>query len=131
MEKLSKKICPNSDCQDFGKVNGKNIIDHASFKSQSGRKQRCLCKTCGTTFSANTGTAYFGLRCTREEFDHASQMRVEGLSISAIARITGRSRTTIAHWLERAAIFAKNFNNERACVTMKLKKFKLTNSVLL
>jgi IS1 family transposase len=39
-------------------------------------------------------------------------MRVEGVSISAIARITGRSRSTIERWLERAAAAAKRFNDE-------------------
>jgi hypothetical protein len=37
-------------------------------------------------------------------------MRVEGVSISAIARITGHSRSTIERWLERAAASAKRFN---------------------
>ena len=39
-------------------------------------------------------------------------MRVEGISISAIARITGRSRSTIMRWLERAAASAKHFNEK-------------------
>ena len=37
-------------------------------------------------------------------------MRVEGVSISATPRVTGRSRNTIARWLERAATAAKRFN---------------------
>ena len=57
---------------------------------------------------SNTGTAYFGLRCSRDEFDQVATMRVEGVSISAIARITGRSRSTIVRWLERAAESAKH-----------------------
>jgi hypothetical protein len=44
------------------------------------------------TLSTNTGTAYSGLRCTRKEFDQVAGMRVEGVSISATARLTGRSR---------------------------------------
>jgi IS1 family transposase len=40
-------------------------------------------------------------------------MRVEGVSISAIGRITGRSRSTITRWLERAADAAKRFNDAR------------------
>jgi IS1 family transposase len=46
-------------------------------------------------------------------------MRVEGVSISAIARITGRSRSTITQWLERAAASAKRFNDEH------LRKFEI------
>ena len=37
-------------------------------------------------------------------------MRVEGVSISATARVTGHSRDTIARWLERASTAAKCFN---------------------
>lgn len=46
-------------------------------------------------------------------------MRVEGVSISAIARITGRSRSTITRWLERAAAAAKRFNDHH------LRKFEI------
>ena len=46
-------------------------------------------------------------------------MRVEGVSISAIARIVGRSRSTISRWLERAAAAAKRFNDQ------KLNKFEI------
>jgi len=37
-------------------------------------------------------------------------MRVEGVSISATARLTGRSRNTVARWLERASRAAERFN---------------------
>ena len=56
------------------------------------------------------GTAYRGLRCTRREFDQVARLRVEGVSISATARVTGHSRNTIARWLERASTAAKRFN---------------------
>ena len=40
-------------------------------------------------------------------------MRVEGVSISATARVTGRSRNTIARWLDRASRAAARFNRHR------------------
>ena len=119
MEPIRKKASPNLACTDAGKLDAGNIIGHASFKTKAGRRQRCLCKTCGRTFSANTNTAYAGLRCPRDEFDQVATMRVEGVSISAIARITGRSRSTIARWLERGAASAKRFNDEH------LRKFEI------
>ena len=64
----------------------------------------------GERSARNTGTAYSGLRCTRKEFDQVAGMRVEGVSISATARLTGRSRNTVARWLERASIAAELFN---------------------
>ena len=109
MEPIRHRACSNPGCNDVGKLGAGNIILHASFDTKSGTRQRCLCKTCGRTFSANTGTAYAGLRCSRDEFDQVATMRVEGVSISAIARITGRSRSTIERWLERAAASAKRF----------------------
>ncbi len=60
----------------------------------------------------NTGTAYSGLRCTRREFDQVASLRVEGVSISATARVTGHSRNTIARWLERASRAAERFNQQ-------------------
>ena len=43
-------------------------------------------------------------------FATVASLRVEGVSISATARVTGRSRTTIARWLERASTAATRFN---------------------
>jgi IS1 family transposase len=120
MEPIHHKACLNPLCKDIGKLDAGNIILHASFDTKSGRRQRCLCKTCGGTFSANTGTAYVGLRCTRDEFDQVATMRVEGNSISAIARMTGRSRSTVDRWLERAAVSARRFNDEH------LRDFEIT-----
>ncbi|TDI37739.1 MAG: IS1 family transposase [Acidobacteria bacterium] len=70
------------------------------------------CKICGGTVSTNTGIAYSGLRCTRREFDQVARLRVEGVSISATARVTGRSRNTVARWLERASRAAERFNRQ-------------------
>ena len=112
METIREQICQNKDCRDFGRVGGGNVIFHASFKTKIGRKQRCRCKTCGKTFSADTGTAYQDLACSRDEFDQVARMRVDGASISAIGRISRRSRTTIVRWLERATAKATRFNEE-------------------
>ena len=89
-----------------------NIGGHGWFTTKSGRRRRYRCKICGATVSTNTGTAYSGLRCTRREFDQVASTRVEGMSISATARLTGRSRNTIARWLERASSAAEHFNRQ-------------------
>src|SRR4029453_17097932 len=41
--------------------------------------------------------------------DLVASLRVEGVSISATARVTGHSRNTIARWLERASRAAERF----------------------
>lgn len=73
--------------------------------------RRYRCTVCRGTLSTNTGTAYSGLRGTRREFEQVASLRVEGVSISATARVTGHSRNTIARWLERASTAATRFND--------------------
>ena len=90
--------CAKLGCDNFGKP-GLNIVGHGSFATKSGRRRRYRCKVCGQTLSTHTGTVYAGLRCSRREFDQVASLRVEGMSISATARVTGRSRNTIARWL--------------------------------
>ncbi len=109
MSVIQYKACCNPDCDNFGKQ-GIHIGGHGWFTTKSGQRRRYRCKICGRTVSMSTGTAYSGLRCTRREFDLVARLRVEGLSISATARVTGHSRNTIARWLERASRAAERFN---------------------
>ena len=109
MKAIQDKPCSKPECENFGK-RGIAIGRHGWFTTKTGRRRRYRCKICGGTLSTNTGTAYSGLRCTRKEFDQVAGMRVEGVSISATARLTGRSRNTVARWLERASRAAELFN---------------------
>ena len=86
-------------------------MGYGSFATKSGRRQRYRCTVRRGTVSTNTGTAYSGLRCTRREFEQVANLRVEGVSLSATARVTGHSRNTVARWLERASTAAKRFND--------------------
>ena len=110
MNAIDKRACGKPGCDNFGKP-GLNIVGHGWFVTKSGRRRRYRCTVCGGTLSTNTGTAYRGLRCSRREFDQVASLRVEGVSISATARVTGHSRTTIARWLERASTAAAYFNH--------------------
>ena len=87
-----------------------------------GRRWRYRCTVCGGTVSTHTGTAYSGLRCARREFDQVASLRVEGVSISATAWVTGHARHTIARWLERASTAAKRFHQRmlRDCEIIEL-----------
>ena len=109
MNATDERACSKPGCDNFGNA-GLNIVGHGWFAAKSGRRRRYRCTVCGGTLSPNTGTAYSGLRCTRREFDQVASLRVEGVSISATARVTSRSRNTIARWLERAATAAERFN---------------------
>ena len=110
MNAIDERACGKPGCDNFGKP-GLNIVGHGWFVTKSGRRRRYRCTVCGGTLSTNTGTAYRGLRCSRREFDQVAILRVEGVSISATARVTGHSRTTIARWLERAATAVACFNH--------------------
>ena len=101
--------CAQRGCDNRGKL-GLNIVGHGSCPTKWGRRWRYRCTVCGRTVSTTTGTAYSGLRCARREFNQVASLRVEGVSISATARVTGHSRNTIARWLERASTAPKRFN---------------------
>ena len=109
MRTVDNPVCLKPGCENFGKP-GINIVGHGWITTKSGRRPRHRCKICRGTVSLNTGTAYHGLRCGRREFDQVASLRVEGVSISATARITGRSRNTVTRWLDRASSAAARFN---------------------
>ena len=109
MRAVDNPACLKAGCKNFGKP-GINIVGHGWMVTKSGRRPRHRCKICGGTVSLNTGTPYRGLRCGRREFDQVASLRVEGVSISATARTTGRSRNTVARWLDRASRAAARFN---------------------
>ena len=109
MHAIDGMACAKRGCDNRGKL-GRNIVGHGSFPTKWGRRWRYRCTVCGGTVSTHTGTAYSGLRCARREFDQVASLRVEGVSISATARVTGHARNTIARWLERVSTAAKRFN---------------------
>ena len=65
------------------------------------------------TFSSTKGTPYYRLQHRRANFDTVVALRVEGVSISAIARVEGIAWNTVARWLERAALSCRRFNSRR------------------
>ena len=114
MSAIDGMACAKPGCDNRGKL-GLSIVGHGSFATKSGRRRRYRCTVCGGTLSTNTGTAYSGLGCARRELEQVASLRVEGVSISATARVTGHSRNTIARWLERASTAAKRFNQRMLC----------------
>ncbi|TAH39436.1 MAG: hypothetical protein EYC70_01230 [Planctomycetota bacterium] len=105
--------CPNSDCGLFGRRGQRNILLHSWQPLRRGRRRRYLCTTCGKTFSRTQGTPYFRLQHGRRRFDEVVELRMEGASIAAIARIKRLSWNTVARWLAKAAVRATRFNDQR------------------
>ena len=108
-----RQSCPNQACDYHGVIGKGNIVRHSYLKVKCGRRRRHRCKACGKTFSRNTNTPYHRLHASRNLFDRVAHLSVEGVSISAIARICGRSWSTIARWLKKAARAARGFNDRR------------------
>jgi len=111
MRAIDDVACSKPGCSNFGQA-GANIVCHGWFTTKLGRRRRYRFKSCGATLSTNTGTAFSGLRCSRKAFDQVASLRVDGVSLSATARVTGHSRNTIRRWLERASMAAERFNQQ-------------------
>ena len=109
----SRRYCPNARCRLRGVKGEGNITKYGFLRVRFGRRRRYRCTACGITFSINTGSTYQGIHSPRSLFDHAIELSVEGVSISAIGRLVGRSRRTIARWLRKAATAARRFNDQR------------------
>ena len=110
---MTKLSCLNPECPLHGKVGSGNIVRHGFYRTRSGRRRRYRCVGCGKTFSSTKGTPYYRLQHHRHTFDEVVALRVEGVSISAIARVEGIAWNTVARWLERAAHACRRFNHRR------------------
>ena len=121
MHAIDGMACAKRGCDNRGK-RGRTIVGHGSFPTKWSRRWRYRCTVCGGTGSTHTGTAYSGLRCARRECDQVASLRVEGVSISATARVTGHARNPLARWLARASTAAKRFNQRmlRDCAIIEL-----------
>jgi len=93
-----------------GKADAGNVTGAGTYRTKTGRRRRFDCDACGTGFSRNTGTPYYRLHASRSVFDRAAALAVEGVNVSAIARVVERSWSTAARWLERAQAAAAEFN---------------------
>ena len=110
---MKNRRCPNPVCPVHGSVGAGNVVDHGFYRTRSGKRRRYRCVTCGQTFSSTKGTPYYRLQHRRARFDAVVALRVEGVSISAIARVEGIAWNTVARWLEHAAAVCHGFNQSR------------------
>ena len=63
--------------------------------------------------ASTKGTPYYRLQHRRATFDAVITLRVEGVSICAIARVKGIAWNSVARWLEKAAAACRRFNDGR------------------
>ncbi len=110
---MKNRRCLNPACPLRGNVSSGNIVRHGFYRTRSGKRRRFRCVGCGKTFSSTNGTPYYRLQHRRATFDTVVALRVEGVSISAIARTEGIAWNTVARWLEKAAQVCRRFNHRR------------------
>ena len=110
---VKKPRCLNSTCSLHGHVESTGIIRYGFYSTTAGKRRRYRCIGCGQTFSTTKGTPSYRLQHRRATFDSVVTLRVEGVSLSAIARIERLAWNTVARWLERAAAVCRHFRHGR------------------
>ena len=115
-QSFTEVSCPNRSCKRFGMTSKGNIIANGTHEASCGEIRKFICKDCGRVFNSRTGTAYDGIRSSKERFDMCIELHNEGMSVRAIARTVGCSKDTVQRWTHSAAeqargtasIFEKN-----------------------
>ena len=90
------QFCHNPDCPARGRAGQGNIGVHSQVE------QRYVCHTCGRTFAATTGTAFYRLRTAAEPVTLVLTLLCHGCPPQAIVAAFGLDERTVAAWLTRA-----------------------------
>jgi transposase-like protein len=91
-----QQFCHNPDCPASGQVGQGNIGVHSQ------KEQRYICHTCGRTFAATTGTAFYRLRTAADPVMLVLTLLCHGCPPQAIVVAFGLDERTVAAWLARA-----------------------------
>lgn len=98
---LSEVFCPYEGCVDKGVIGKGNIVWW-----QRGRK-RCLCKSCGRTFSYRAGTMFYGLRTDEAVVSQVVTLLAYGCPCQAIVAAFELDERTVMDWQHRAGQHAQ------------------------
>lgn len=101
---LEHQWCDHPRCKFYGKVGAGNV------RVFSSKDRRYYCTVCRHTWSANTGTAFEGLRCSRLTLTRVVEQLSERASLRATGRLTRHPVNTILDWLERTGKHAATVN---------------------
>ena len=91
-----QQFCHNPACPARGRAGQGNIGVH------SRAEQRYICHTCGRTFAATTGTAFYRLRCPADVVTVVLTLLSHGCPPQAVVAAFGLDERTVAAWLARA-----------------------------
>ena len=101
-------FCLNDSCPDAGKTDEGNIVKYGTTAKGL---QRYRCKTCGKTFSENTGTIFYNKHTEAEEIIETLALIAEGSRVASLSRVKGYKEETIRNWLRQAAEHATEIEN--------------------
>jgi len=104
MEEFTKAgdFCPHPDCSAYGKCQDgkqKNIQKYGKTKRGIQRYRCCVCKR---TFTATSGTIFYGKHTSEAEILETLALLAEGSRISSLSRVKGYKEDTILSWLRDA-----------------------------
>jgi transposase-like protein len=88
--------CLNPDCAARG------LPDQGNIKVHSRKQRRVLCTTCGTTFAASKGTAFYRLHKDRSLFVIVVTLLSAGCPPQAIVAAYGLDERTVADWQHKS-----------------------------
>ena len=88
-------FCPNPACPDKGQRDRTNIQIHSQ------KEQRYRCTTCGKTFAATAGTAFYRLHHPAEVMVLVVTLLCHGCPVQAIVAALGLDERTVTAWLHR------------------------------
>lgn len=92
----SAQVCPNPACPDKGDA------DRGHIQIHSRKERRYRCTTCGKTFAATRGTAFYRLHHPAEVMVVVVTLVCHGCPLQAIVAAFGLDERTVTAWLHRA-----------------------------
>jgi len=100
-------FCPNSDCDDYGKLQSEEQTNIIGFGKTKAGRQRHKCKTCNRTFVETKGTIFYRRRTAEDEIIDILTLIAEDSRISSLARAKGHKEETIIDWIRAAGQHAE------------------------
>jgi len=100
-------FCPNSDCDDYGKLQSEDQTNIIRFGKTKAGRQRYMCKTCNSSFVETKGTIFYRRRTPEDEIIDTLTLIAEDSRISSLARAKGHKEETIIDWIRAAGQHAE------------------------
>jgi len=86
-------FCPNFDCPARGQIGEGNLGVHSQ------KDRRYICRECGKTFSARTGTAFYRLRKETDLVTLVVSLLAYGCPVQAVVYALALDERTVKRWL--------------------------------